>query len=249
MYDLARPTSTRLTFNVSNASPVWSPDGKNVYYTEIKTTGESTTLYRRPADGSREAERMGSLENSAYVKAIKSDGSAAIFDYQMNTNSGDIIQLALEPGAQMTRLLSTRFNEYAAALSPNGRLVAYQSNESGRPEIFVKDLSASGARFPISTDGGEEPRWSPDGHELYYRKSNLLMSVPVETGAAFHAGTPKELFKGVYDLRSNSGVTFDVDPKTNRFLMIRLGDDVISPTQVRVVVNWFEELRRAVPGN
>lgn len=75
------------------------------------------------------------------------------------------------------------------------------------------------------------------------------MSVSVEPGSAFHAGTPRELFKGVYDLRSNSGMTYDVDPKSNRFLMIRVGEDATSPTQVRVVVNWFDELRRAVPGN
>ena len=249
VYDLNRGTSTRLTFNVSNASPVWSADGKSVYYTEIRTTGDLTTLFRKPADGSSEAEKLALLENTAYVKAIKSDGSSAIFDYQMNTNRGDIIELPLAPNAQMTRLLNSQFNEYAAALSPDGRRLAYQTNENGRPDIFVKDLSGSGSRIPISTDGGEEPRWSHDGRELFYRKSNSLMSVAVEPGSAFHAGTPKELFKGLYDLRSNSGVTYDVDPKSNRFLMIRVGEDATAPAQVRVVVNWFDELRRAVPGN
>ena len=128
-----------------------------------------------------------------------------------------------------------RFEQEARTTSalnhPNILTVFDVGTHEGGPYIVAELLS------------GEELR------ELYYRKSNLLMSVPVETGAAFHAGTPKELFKGVYDLRSNSGVTFDVDPKTNRFLMIRLGDGVISPTQIRVVVNWFEELRRAVSGN
>ena len=249
VYDLNRGTSTRLTSNVSNASPVWSADGKSVYYTEIRTTGDLTTLFRKPADGSSEAEKLASLENTAYVKAIKSDGSSAIFDYQMNTNRGDIVELPLAPNAQMTRLLNSQFNEYGAALSPDARWLAYQTNENGRPEIFVKDLSGSGSRIPISTDGGEEPRWSHDGRELFYRKSNSFMRVAVEPGSAFRAGTPKELFKGVYDLRSNSGVTYDVDPKSNRFLMIRVGEDATAPAQVRVVVNWFDELRRAVPGN
>ena len=249
VYDLNRGTSTRLTSNVSNASPVWSADGKSIYYTEIRTTGDLTTLFRKPADGSSEAEKLASLTSTAYVKAIKSDGSSAIFDYQMNTNRGDIVELPLAPNAQMTRLLNSQFNEYAAALSPDSRWLAYQTNENGRPEIFVKDLSGSGSRIPISTDGGEEPRWSHDGHELFYRKSNSFMRVAVEPGSAFDAGTPQELFKGVYDLRSNSGVTYDVDPKSNRFLMIRVGEDAAAPAQVRVVVNWFDELRRAVPGN
>jgi Tol biopolymer transport system component/tRNA A-37 threonylcarbamoyl transferase component Bud32 len=247
VYDFARATSTRLTFNVANASPVWSADSKSIYYTEIRTTGNVSTLLRKPADGSREAETVASLKDSAYIKAIKSDGTLAIFDYQMNTNSGDVVELPLEPNAQITRLLNTSFNEYAAALSADGRWLAYQSNESGRPEIFVRDLSASGGRFPISTDGGEEPRWSSDGRELYYRKSGSFMSVAVEFGPTLHAGAPKELFKGVYDLRSNSGVTYDVDPKHSRFLMIRRSDDINAPSQARVVLNWFNELRRIAP--
>ena len=246
--DLARATTTRLTFNVSHASPVWSADGKSVYYTEISTAGDLTTLFRKPADGSREAEILASIKDTAYVKAIRADGPTAIFDHEINTSRADIIELALTPNAQQVPLVNTQFNEYAAALSPDGRWLAYQSNEIGRPEIYVKDL-LSGARIPISTDGGEEPRWSPNGRELYYRKSNSFMSVPVAPGPALHAGTPKELFQDVYDLRSTSGVTYDVDPKSGRFLMIRHSDDLSAPAQVRVVVNWFEELRRAVPGN
>jgi serine/threonine-protein kinase len=246
VYDLVRTTSTRLTFNTSNASPVWSADGKSVYYTEIESTGASSTVYRKAADGSREAEKITSVQNTVYLKAIMS-GSAALVDYELNTNNGDIVQVNLQPNAQMARLVNGRFNEYAAALSPDGHWLAYQSNESGRPEIYVRDLSAAGARTPVSTDSGEEPHWSHDGRELFYRKQGSFMSVDCETNPNFRASTPRELFKGVFDLRSTSGVTYDVDPKGGRFLMIRPAAETTAATTMKIVLNWFDELRRVVP--
>jgi hypothetical protein len=181
-----------------------------------------------------------------YLKAIMS-GSAALVDYELNTNNGDIVQVNLQPNAQMARLVNGRFNEYAAALSPDGHWLAYQSNESGRPEIYVRDLSAAGARTPVSTDSGEEPHWSHDGRELFYRKQGSFMSVDCETNPNFRASTPRELFKGVFDLRSTSGVTYDVDPKGGRFLMIRPAAETTAATTMKIVLNWFDELRRVVP--
>lgn len=188
VYDFARETSTRLTFDMMNASPVWSADGRSIFYTAIETTGIKTTVLRKPADGSREAEVVASHVNTAYIKAIEPDGASAIFDYQLNTNRGDIVRLSLTQEAQMSRVVSTPFNEYGATLSPDGRWLAYQSNESGRPEIYVRDLSEAGGRWQISTAGGEEPRWSPDGRELYYRNNNLFMSVTVAAGRLSRPG-------------------------------------------------------------
>ncbi len=247
VYDFARETSTRLTFDRVNASPVWSSDGKSIFYTALETGGIKSNVLSKPADGSREAEVLASLAHTAYIKAIVPDGSSAIFDYQVNTNRADIVQLPFAQGSQMSRIVSTPFHEYAAALSSDGRLLAYQSNESGRPEIYVRDLSESGGRWQISTAGGEEPHWSPDARELYYRNGGLFMSVPTETRPAFQAGTPKKLFSGIYDLRSTSGVSYDVDPKGGRFLMIRPVGDITAPAQVRFVLNWFDELRRLAP--
>lgn len=247
VYDIARETSTRLTFDMVNASPVWSADGRSIFYTAIESGGNKAKVLRKPADGSREAEVVASLANNAYIKAILPDGASAIFDYQRNSSRGDIVQLPLSPETQMSRVVSTPFDEYGAALSPYGRLLAYQSNESGRPEIYVRDLSESGGRWQISTAGGEEPRWSPDGRELYYRNNNLFMSVAVEARPSFQAGTPQNLFSGIYNLRSTSGVSYDVGPKGGRFLMIRPVGDITAPAQVRFVLNWFDELRRVAP--
>jgi serine/threonine-protein kinase len=249
VYDFGRATFTRLTFTATNATPIWSADGKNIYYVSIDQAGNKTTIFRKPADGSREAEAVTTINSDAYLKAIERDGEAALCDAGTFMNRGDIIRVPLKPDAQATPIINTQFNEFAAALSADGRWLAYQSNESGGPEVYVHDMAGSGGRWQISTAGGEEPHWSPDGRELYYRNNNLFMSVAVDTRSTFQNGTPKTLFNGVFDLRSNSGVSYDVDPRGNRFLMIRLAEDVNSTAQVRIVLNWFDELRRLVPTN
>jgi serine/threonine-protein kinase len=249
VYDFGRATFTRLTFTATNATPIWSADGKNIYYVSIDQAGNKTTIFRKPADGSREAEAVTTINSDAYLKAIERDGEAALCDAGTFMNRGDIIRVPLKPDAQATPIINTQFNEFAAALSADGRWLAYQSSESGRPEVYVHDMAGSGGRWQVSTAGGEEPRWSPDGRELYYRNNNLFMSVAVDTRSTFQNGTPKTLFNGVFDLRSNSGVSYDVDPKGKRFLMLRLAEDVNSTAQVRIVLNWFDELRRLVPTN
>jgi serine/threonine-protein kinase len=247
VYDLVRATSTRLTFNGTNGPPIWSRDAKNIYYTQIEPgVATKSVVMRKPADGSREAEAVMSLPATAYIKSLTLDGKSAIFDFQRNSSNSRIVQATLTQGAEPSDLINTPFSEYAAALSPDDRWLAYQSNESGRPEVYVRDLTGTGARWQISTEGGEEPHWSPDGRELFYRNGNLFMSVTISAGSSFQVGKPVNLFGGIYDLRTNSGLTFDVDPKGNRFLMIRPAQENATTT-IMVVLHWTDELRRLVP--
>jgi serine/threonine-protein kinase len=244
VYDFAKGTSTRLTFTSNNASPYWSPDGKYVYYSEVHPSGQWTKLFRKPADGSRDAEQVGDINSTAFIKAIGPDGLTAVIDCDMNTSRGNIWQVPLTLGAQAIPLVSTQFNEFAAALSPDGRWLAYQSNESGRAEVYVRDLSGSGGRWQVSTSGGEEPHWSHDGRVLYYRNNDQFMSVAVTTHPSFEAAAPQNLFGGLFDARTVSGVSYDVAPQGNRFLMLRLADEGAPPAQVEVVLNWASELRK-----
>ena len=105
------------------------------------------------------------------------------------------------------------------------------------------------ARFEqeAKAGGGQEPHWSPDGRDLYYRNNGSLMVVPIETRTGFQAGTPKNLFGEIYDLRSNTGETYDLDPRGGRFLLIRPPKEEVSSAQVRMVLNWSSELQRLVP--
>jgi len=249
IYEFARATFTRLTFTNTNATPVWSADGKNIYYVSIIVGArDQTTIFRRPADGSHEAEALLTMNGRQYLKAILRDGETVFLDSELQTITGSIIKITLKPGAQATPVVSTpQFNHFAGAVSSDGRWLAYQSNESGRPEIYVRDLSEGGGHWQISTGGGQEPHWSLDGRELYYRNNGSLIVVPIETQTSFQAGTPKNLFGDVYDLRSNTGETYDVDPRGGRFLLMRPPKEEVSSAQVRMVLNWSSEIQRLVP--
>jgi serine/threonine-protein kinase len=250
IYEFSRSTFTRLSFTTTNETPIWSADGRNIYYSSTVPVGagDETTIFRKPADGSRDAESLVTIKGRHYLKAILPDGETAVLDSGLQTIKGTINKIALKPGAELIPIVNAPFSQHGAAVSPDGRWLAYQSDENnGRPEIYVRDLSEAGGRWQISTEGGQEPRWSSDGRELYYRNSGFLLGVPIDTQAGFQAGTPKNLFNEVYDLRSNSGVTYDVDPRSGRFLLIRPPKEDVSTAQVRIVLNWFGELRRLVP--
>jgi serine/threonine-protein kinase len=138
-------------------------------------------------------------------------------------------------------------------ISPDGRWLAYQSNESSQDEIYVRPFpSVADGRWPISTGGGSQPLWARNGRELFYRHGNSLLSVPVETTTTFRAGTPTTLFEGAYlsPPVGLAGRTYDVSGDGQRFLMIKdapAGDPNAPSASIVVVLNWTEELKRLVP--
>jgi Tol biopolymer transport system component len=138
-------------------------------------------------------------------------------------------------------------NETAPRFSPDGHWIAYTSAKSGRNEIFVKPYSGPGGKYQISTEGGTEPVWNPKGRELFYRTGNKMMGVEVTTQPSFSAGKPRVLFEGAYVPTPRSFQNYDVSPDGQRFLMVKATEQAQAPTQINVVLNWLEELRRRVP--
>ena len=128
--------------------------------------------------------------------------------------------------------------------SPDGRWLAYVSNESGRFEVYVQAYPGPGGKWPISIEGGNEPLWSRDGRELFYREGNRMMAVAVRTVPTFTTEKPRLLFEGSYVLRPNVA-NYDVSLDGQRFLMIK--EEGQAP--INVILNWFEELERLVPTN
>lgn len=245
--DLTRHTFTRLSFSGSASTPVWSADGRTIYYVHIDPTGRKATIMRKPADGSRDAEPIVEIDSRAYLKGITPDGKLALIDYVSvvpGGGNGQLMQLALAQHAKPEPLVSTRFDEYGGRWSPDRRWLAYMSDESGRPEIYVRGTSSGGGRWQISTTGGDEPYWSRDGRELYYRNESRLMVVALDTSTTFKPGTPMVLFDGVYNLRSDTGISYDLHPRGDRFLMVRLTDENVAST-ITVVMNWFADLKRS----
>ncbi len=168
------------------------------------------------------------------------------------------IYWALSIGDRKTRaLIHTAANEMTPEFSPDGRWLAYVSNESGRNEVYVQPYPGLGERHLISTNGGEQPAWSPNGRELFYVQGGgfnsassvrTLMSVKVATAPAFQAGTPEPMFENT-DLRTNWGRNYDVAPDGQRFLLplSREASSNLAPAQMIFVQHWLEELKRLVP--
>jgi len=241
IYSFTRGTSTRLTFTGVNGTPAWSTDGRDVFFSAIQ--GAGTTLFRTSADGGREPTAVAALDGRVSLKHIARDRTWAIVDMIGGLNTlANIARVPLGNGGSPEPLVNTAPDEYAAALAPDERFFAYQAVEAGRPEIYVRALGASGGRWQVSNAGGEEPMWSPDGRALYYRFESQLMRVSVDRSGAFAASLPEILFDGVLNLRSDTGVSYDVHPDGKRLLMIRRAQAASNGT-VRMVTNWFNELK------
>ncbi len=248
IYDTHSTAFTPLTSDRANATPVWSHDGKSIYYTVIKSTGDESVLFRRRADGSGSAEPLASMKARAYLEAIDRAEKAAYLTLYEPTAAANVDAVMIPvAGGEPTVLVGGPPQQANGVLSPDGRWLAYQSDEGGRAEIYVRDLTATGGRYPISTTGGEEPRWSTTGDELFYRNDSQFMSAKITTTPAFRSNPPVVLFDGVFNLRSDTGMTYDLDRKSGRFAMLRpAGQAAGAPAaRVRVMLNWLQEVRRA----
>ena len=228
-----------------NVQPAWSPDGRSVTYTSNPTKGSSYLGIER-ADGAAPAtvqvRRKGNLFNGGWSP----DGKWMIFMTDVaEPGAGDI--LAMRPGVDTVpmRVVSTAFSEMSPILSPNGRWLAYTSNESGRNEIYVVPFpNTQGGKTAISTAGGMEPVWSHRGTELFYRDaSGNLVAVAVNANRTFSVGRSTTLFPaaGYASLRFTPQYAVSADDQ--RFLMIRTLETK-SPDNIIVVENWFEELKK-----
>jgi eukaryotic-like serine/threonine-protein kinase len=243
LYDLGRDTLTRLTFEGStNVDPIWTPDGKRIVF-----KGSSNRLFFQPADGSGPAQEFtkSELTPNNVPASFSPDGQVLAFMGQ--NRSFDVYTLPLNDGKPQP-FLETPSNETAPRFSPDGRWIAYASDESGRYEIYVRPYPGPGGKWQISTEGGTEPVWNPRGRELFYRARNKMMAVDVTPQPTFSAGKPRMLFEGPYVPSPRSFQDYDVSPDGQRFLMLKSSEQEKSaPAQINVVLNWFEELKQKVP--
>ena len=243
VYGLARGTYTRVTFTGINATPVWSANSRDIFYSAIGKDG-GTTILRTSADGGSDAVTIASSDNRMYLKHVSADASWALVDYVGYAGArGDVGRFELKPGSRIEPLLDTRSDEFGGTVSPNGRLLAYQSDADGRPEVYVRTLGPSSGRWQVSNAGGEEPMWSPDGKFIYYRNAGRLFRVPVIALEPFQAGAPAVLLEGIFDLRSDTGISYDPHPDGARMLMTRAAEANVSGS-IRVMTRWFDELRK-----
>ncbi len=241
VHSIVRGTSTRLTFTGVNGTPVWSKDGREVFFSAIQDT--KTTIFRTSAEGGREPTQVVALDGRIYLKNISDDGTWALGDSVGYTGTfSNILRIPLNVGASADLIVQTPRDE-AGALSPDGRLLAYQSIEKGRMEVFVSELGAAAGRWQVSHAGGEEPMWSPDGRALYYRFESTLMRVSVDRSATFAPSLPEVLLNDILNMRTDTGVSYAPHPDGKRLLMVRRAQ-ATSNGSVRLITNWVNELTR-----
>ena len=249
LWDLARQTFTRVTTDPgSDRSPVWTPDGRRLLFTS-QAGGGLGSLFWQAADGTGVAEQLTESPSVQRPSAVVADGTRALF-----TEGADVMMLTLGSGRLVQPVVETAQAEQNGVISPDGRWIAYESNDSGPSQIFVRPFPAATAgKTQVSTSGGSHPLWARSGRELFYlAPDGALMSVSVEPRAAWSAGTPTTAIeKAYFRVGGTSGArTYDVAPDGQRFLMIKPAAGPGPPAaaaSIVVVQNWIEELKRLVP--
>jgi serine/threonine-protein kinase len=244
-FDVDRGTLTRLTFGDTahyNDNPVWGPDNHTVYYNG--RTGGKGGVYSVPVDASAKPTLILATDTVSVPTSVSADGKTLAF-HQGPTGKLQIwlVDVAPTGHAPAPRLLhDPAGSERDGEISPDGRWIAYQSNESDADEIYVLPYPGPGPKVHVSLGGGLTPRWTRDGRELLYWANiptSKLMTVAVTATPSFQAGQPKELFQQL------STSTWDTTPDANRFLVER--SPLRSSSSLNLVVNWFDELRRLAP--
>ena len=250
--ELARDALTRLTFEQGNDSlPIWTPDGHHITFSSDRNGGFH--VFSVPADGSGQPVQLSNSEYPTTAASWTPDGQILAVQ-QGRPNTGlDISLLRVDedlPGEPEV-LLGTPFNEAQPVFSPDGRWLAYTSDESGRAEVYVRPFPGPGGKTQVSTGGGSHPLWSGTGRELFYRNNDQMMAVTLSTGPDLAPSRPVELFEGRYGQAPlfivQELLYYDVARDGHSFVMIRPVESESEPTQLEVVLNWFEELKARVP--
>jgi Tol biopolymer transport system component len=258
IYDLARGTSTRLTFDKASAGEsVWTLDGERIIFAYRRENYYG--IYWKSAAVTGKADPIVSLpDGDIWPKALLSDGKTLLFEQYISTDTMDNIgMLSLEGNRAPKLLLQERYSEDNSHISSDGRWLAYVSNESGTNEVYVRPFpDIDKGKWPVSTDSGDSPLWSPEGRQLFYRSGDSFMSVEIDTESAFSLGKPTVLFKGIYASYPgmNQYALWDIHPDGKRFLMMKptastgeVPAAAAPQLKINVVLNWLEELKGRVP--
>jgi Tol biopolymer transport system component len=256
VFDLSlRTTLRRLTFGSNNSTPLWDHDGRYLFFRSDREG--NIGIFKQLADGTGVAERLTTADPGAeggrHVPfSLDPTGKTLLFEVRHAQGDSDIWMLPLEGDRKpKPYLVQPRFQSHAV-VSPNGRWVAYMSNESevGFPQIFVQSYPVPGSKYQITTAGGGEPAWSKDGKQLIYWYNSRLFAVDVHTDSAFSFGKPSPFpIDGVVQ-QIGAPRNYDILPD-GRFIVVLSASATDStqrqPPQIDVVLNWLEELKQRVP--
>jgi serine/threonine-protein kinase len=249
VYDFGSRTMTRATFRGVNQAPVWAPDGRHIAFSSSQNVTRPTVYWVDPAGG--EEPEVLSRDGEVQIPSSWSpDGKTLAYAEikLVNPETGFDIWLLSGPSPwKRQNLIHTPYKDDQPMFSPDGRALAWVSNETGRLQVYVRPYPGTG-RTMVSVDGGTEPIWSRSGTELFYRSGRRLYAVPISTKGVLTIGRPSLLFEGDFDQGPETPgfPSYDV-AADGRFIMVPSATDRESPVRLDVVMNWVEDLKRRAP--
>ena len=239
VHEVARGLKRRLTLDpVPEGRPTWTPRVDKISFSSIRNG--NMDVFIKPADGSGEAEPLLATPAGEWGYEWSADGK-----YLVGSGDGKLWYLRSEESEgtfEKVMFLDTPFDALSPDLSPDAKFLAYESNESGRYEVYVQPFPQGGAKWQVSTNGGSQPRWHGDGKEIFYVQGDTLMAAPVTTSPAFSGGNAQPLFEDKTAFAAR-GQQYDVTPDGQRFVVVETLGEADAGQAIHMVQNWFEEFR------
>lgn len=249
LYEVGRGTGTRFTSGVNGHLPLWTPAGDKITFAR-QSAGDSNDfdIYWKGLDEEGNGEPLLEAEGNQIPRSWSPDGRHLLYETD-NVDSGKDLWV-LTPGGTSEPFLTSTDSEHSGVFSPNGKFVAYVSDATEGNQVYVRPFPGPGRARRISVEGGIEPLWSADGLEVIYRHAKYVISVSIGTsddGNIGELGQPEVVFQGSYTSYGLGGPNYDVSADGNRFLMLETADRGNTDTQLKLILNWTEELKRLVP--